>query len=239
MKYETRFYRKIIDNELVSSSVRIEESDILILAEKNLSNEAEKELKKQRNLLKTYIKNFPDFYYSFEPVQVEKSAPEIVKNMSEASFLCNVGPMATVAGALADYVGRHLLHFSGEVIIENGGDIFLMIKKEKNIAVYAGNSPLSLKIGIHVKPKQYPFGIATSSGTIGHSTSFGKADSVTVICPSATIADGLATFMCNQMIDEDFSGIKNSLKNFPFLEGILVIKQEKLFAWGNIELIKI
>ncbi|MGB9642272.1 MAG: UPF0280 family protein [Candidatus Ratteibacteria bacterium] len=239
MKYEPRFYRRIINNEMVASTVTIEESDLLILSEKDLSNQARKELKKQRNLLKTYIKNFPDFYYSFEPVQVDNSAPEIVKEMSKASFLCNVGPMATVAGAIADFVGRYLLNFAHEVIIENGGDIFLMIEKEKIVTIFAGASPFSLKIGIRVRPKPYPFGIATSSGTIGHSTSFGKADSVTVLCPSATIADGLATFMCNQTPDDDFSGIKNSLRDFPFLEGILVIKQDKLFAWGDIEIIKI
>ncbi|HOK80479.1 MAG TPA: UPF0280 family protein [bacterium] len=239
MKYEQRFYRKIIDSELVATAVTIEESDLLILSEKDLSCEAKKELRKQRNLLKTYIKNFPEFYYSFEPVRVDQSAPEIVKKMSDAAFLCNVGPMATVAGAIADFVGRHLLRFAHEVIIENGGDIFLMIEKERIVAIFAGTSPFSLKIGIRAKPKPYPFGIATSSGTVGHSTSFGKADSVTVLCPSATIADGLATFMCNQTLDDDFLGIKNSIKNFPFLEGILVIKHEKLFAWGDIELVKI
>ncbi|MCM8805616.1 MAG: UPF0280 family protein [Candidatus Omnitrophica bacterium] len=239
MQYTEKFYRRIVGTDLTTFSVKIEESDLYIMAEKNLSLEAEKELKKQRQFLKQYIIKFPEFYYSFTPVKADESAPEIVKMMSQASFLCEVGPMATVAGAIAEMVGKYLLNFTDEVIIENGGDIFLKIKKERTVAIYAGNNPFSLKIGIKVKPKEFPFGVATSSATVGHSTSFGKADSVTVICPTSTLADGLATFMCNQTSDEDFSGIKKNIEKFPFVDGIVAVKNEKIFAWGNIELVYI
>ncbi|MCM8759938.1 MAG: UPF0280 family protein [Candidatus Omnitrophica bacterium] len=237
MQYRQRFYRTLVSNELVGFSVQIEESDLYILADKDFSCEAEDELKKQRQILKQYIKEFPDFYLSFHPIGCEESAPEIIKIMSRASYLCNVGPMATVAGAIAEMVGNRLIKLSKQVIIENGGDIFLMTEKERIIAIYAGNSPFSMKIGIKVKSRNCPFGVATSSATVGHSTSFGTADSVTVICPTSALADGLATYMCNQTRNIDFSNIRNIIEMFPFLEGLVVIRNEQLFVWGDLELV--
>ncbi|MCM8764383.1 MAG: UPF0280 family protein [Candidatus Omnitrophica bacterium] len=237
MRYTERFYRNVFNSELISFRIRIEESDLLILAEKDVSAEAESELKKQRQVLKQYIKDFPDFYYSFKPVDCDESAPEIVKIMCKASFLCNVGPMATVAGAISELIGKRLLDISRQVIIENGGDIFLMTEKERTILIFAGNSPLSMKTGIKLKPRDYPFGVATSSATVGHSTSFGNADSVTVVCPSSSLADGLATYMCNLPTDEEFNNIKKSINEFPFLEGIVVIKNDRMFAWGDLEIV--
>jgi len=237
MKYEERFYRNLISSELIFCTVQVEESDLFILAEKDVSSEAEIELRKQRQFLKQYIKLFPDFYYSFEPIRCKDSAPEIVRIMGDASLLCNVGPMATVAGAIAEMVGKKLLKISKQVIIENGGDIFLMTEKERTISIFAGSSPLSMKVGIRLKPRDHSFGVATSSSKVGHSTSFGTADSVTVICPTATLADGLATHICNWKIDSDFSDIKKKIKNFPFLEGIVVIKGKKMFAWGDLEIV--
>lgn len=237
MRYQERFYRRLFDSKLVPCNVKIEESDLFILAEKDVSRQAEDELKKQRLLLKQYIRNFPDFYLSFCPLACDESAPEIVKIMCEASFLCNVGPMATVAGAISEMVGKQLLEISQQLIIENGGDIFLMTKEERIIAIFAGNSPLSLKVGIKLKPRSHPFGVATSSASVGHSTSFGVADSVTVVCPTSTLADGLATYMCNCTQNCDFSNLKKEIEKFPFLEGMVAIKGDRLFVWGDLELV--
>jgi len=238
MQYQKRFYRTISAKDLVQFSVQVKESDLFIMASRNLSDETEKELKKERYLLEKYIEEHPDFYLSFKPLPCDEDAPDIVKMMSQASFLCDVGPMATVAGAIAEMIGNHLLQFTDQIIIENGGDIFLKTKKERLISIFAGNSPFSMRIGIKVKPRDTCFGIATSSGTVGHSTSKGKANSVTVLCPTATLADGLATCICNLIGDDDFSMLKNNIKNFPFLDGILVIKDKDLFAWGDIEIIE-
>jgi ApbE superfamily uncharacterized protein (UPF0280 family) len=239
MRYQERFYRNIVTTNLNSFSVRIKESDLFILADTNLSEPAKKQLNKQRYILEQYINQHPDFYLSFTPVFCEKKAPEIVKLMSEASFLCNVGPMATVAGALAEQVGKYLLNFSSQIIIENGGDLFLMIKKEIIVAIFAGDGPFSLKIGLRIKPRAMPFGIATSSGTVGYSTSQGQADSVTVICPTATLADGLATYMCNLTCNRSLSSLETAIKQFPFLEGIIAIKNKELFVWGDIEIVQV
>ena len=97
--------------------------------------------------------------------------------------------MASVAGAIAELVGRELSNFSDDIIIENGGDIFIKTTRPRIIAIYASDSPLSGKIGIEIDAGETPCGICTSSGSVGHSLSFGKADAVTIIAPSAALAD--------------------------------------------------
>ena len=235
-----KFYRKLIEEKgLVKFEVKVEETDMLILAEKNLKKEIEEEVKYQRNILKSYIKSHPEFLHSFSPVEVE-SEEKIIKLMSESSKLTSTGPMASVAGAMAEIVGKKFLKYSRSIFIENGGDIFAKFDKDFTIGIYAGKSPFSMKIGIKMKKSEFPYGIGTSSGKIGHSFSYGDADAVSVISKSSAFSDGAATYFGNIVkgkIDE--KKIEEELKKFPFIEGILIIREEKLFIWGNIELVYI
>ena len=116
-----------------------------------------------------------------------------MKQMIEAGQKAGVGPMAAVAGAIAECVGRELLAFSPEIIIENGGDIYLKCLKKRVVGIFAGKSPLTGKIGLEIDAKDTPLGVCTSSGTVSHSLSFGKADAAVAIAPSATLADAAAT----------------------------------------------
>ena len=118
--------------------------------------------------------------------------------LNEAADKVDVGPMAAVAGAIAEHVGKELLPFSREVIVENGGDIFLRIIKARSIGVYAGEtSPFSGKIGLEISPEQTPLGICASSGTVGHSLSFGGSDACIVLSHSTALADAAATAIAN------------------------------------------
>ena len=233
-----RFYRNLIKVEnLKKFVVKVKETDILVFAEKNLKKEIEEEVKKQREILERYIKIHPEFYFSFSPVEVE-SNEEIIKLMSLSSKLTKTGPMASVAGAIAEIIGRKFLPLSEEIFIENGGDIFLNLKNEVKIGIYAGKSPFSMKIGIKIK-RENPVGIATSSGTVGHSFSYGDADAVTVISNSSAFSDGAATYFGNLIkgkIDKEL--IEREINDFPFIEGMLIIREKELFVWGKIELIK-
>ncbi len=233
-----RFYRNLIKVEnLKKFVVKVKETDILVFAEKNLKKEIEEEVKKQREILERYIKIHPEFYFSFSPVEVE-SNEEIIKLMSLSSKLTKTGPMASVAGAIAEIIGRKFLPLSEEIFIENGGDIFLNLKNEVKIGIYAGKSPFSMKIGIKIK-RENPAGIATSSGTVGHSFSYGDADAVTVISNSSAFSDGAATYFGNLIkgkIDKEL--IEREINDFPFIEGMLIIRGKELFVWGKIELIK-
>lgn len=235
-----RFYRSIVrDANFLKYEIQVEETNLLVISKKNLKKEIKNEVLKQREILKNYIRENPEFLYSFSPI-ITKSKEEIIKLMSESSFLTKTGPMASVAGAIAEIIGKKFINISDEIIIENGGDIFVKMNRDFITGIYAGNSPFSMKIGIKLKKREIPYGIATSSGTIGHSLSFGDADAVVVISPSSAFSDGSATYFGNLIkgkIDGDM--LTSQLKNFPFIEGIVIIRQKEIFLWGDIELISI
>ncbi len=236
-----RFYRDIANNaELKNFQVRIEETDLLVMAEKNLKKKVEEEVFKERTAIKNYIKSHPGFYTSFSPMKSE-SGEEIIRLMCDSSEMTLTGPMASVAGAIAEMTGKKLLAFTKQVFIENGGDIFALMQRDFTVGIYAGSSPFSLKIGLRIKGGETPCGIATSSGTVGHSFSYGKADAVTVLSGSAAFADGAATYFGNLVTGERIEGklIEGELKKFPFIDGILIIKGREIFAWGKIELVSL
>ena len=221
-------------------SVSEGESDLDIAARTDLSREARRELVRQRAILAAYLHKHPNFHRALHPLPAEPDAPEIVRVMSTASFMTRTGPMAAVAGAIAEMVGGHILSFSEEVIVENGGDIFLKMSRPATIGLYAGDSPFSLRLGISVAPSRNPKGIATSSGTVGHSFSRGKADLVTIISSSASLSDGAATYFANHVSHPgDFSACESMLPDFPFIEGIVIITGKELFSWGQVQLVSL
>ena len=196
---EVRFYRGWVNSGLVNFSAREEETDILISAEKNLKTKAEELIRRQRKYITDYIKIKPSFKTTLKPLPPDENAPEIVKSMLNAALLAGVGPMAAVAGAISEFVGGELLEFTKEIILENGGDIFIKRDKETKIGIYAGTSPLSGKIAVIIKPESMPLGVCTSSGTVGHSLSFGKADAVLIFSRDAALADACATAAANRV----------------------------------------
>ena len=138
----------------------------------------------------------------------------------------------------AEFVGRDLLQYSDEVIVENGGDIFLKIDSARKVGIYAGNSPFSEKIALEVEPRKASFSVCTSSGTVGHSLSFGKADAVVVISENASMADAAATAIGNvvkEVFDID-QGLKVA-KKIKGLDGVLIIKDDQLGALGKIKIV--
>ena len=236
--YQPREYRRWINtNDLVAYTVRIKETDLYIRTSTDLSAVALESIKKHREGLEQYISSHPFFAASFEPLTVEKEAPAIVREMSLASTIAGVGPMASVAGAMAQLVGEDLAMLSSEVIIENGGDNYIFSKSDRVVSVYAGKSILSGKIGVVIHSAETPLGICTSSGTVGPSISLGKADAAVVVARSAAIADASASAIGNSVIVED--DIPHALeiaRNIKGLMGALVIKNDRIGAWGALEL---
>lgn len=240
--YNKRNYRRaIIADDMVASYVTVKETDLHILAAKNIENEAYHSVHRYRNQLENYIATHPDFLTALIPLEHDSLAPAIVKAMLKAAAAVDVGPMAAVAGAIAEYVGRDLLD-SGlpEVMVENGGDIFLKRNKECVAEIFAGQSPLNKKIGVTIPAGLMPVGLCTSSGTIGHSLSLGKADSVTVLAPSALLADAAATRLGNEVAAGTRENINNALavaKTIQGLLGVLIICGRHMGAWGEIDLV--
>jgi ApbE superfamily uncharacterized protein (UPF0280 family) len=159
--------------------------------------------------------------------------------MAAASSKVGVGPMAAVAGAFAEHVGKGLLRYSDEVIVENGGDIYIRSKKSRLIGVYAGDSPLSGKVALRIEPGDTPLGVCTSSGTVGHSLSFGRADAAIVLAQSAALADAAATAVGNLVqSEEDLARAVDFVKPVEGIMGIAVIMGGKMAAWGRVNLVR-
>lgn len=233
---EVPFYRTLVSTPLKAFRVVYKETDLYVLAEKELISETLEFVRKIRLPLEAYILKNPLFLKSLEPLPEDENAPDIVKVMLRAGRIAGVGPMASVAGAIAEKVGRLLLDkgLTSQVAIENGGDIFLSLKKEARIAVFAGNSPFSGKISLVVKKELMPCGVCTSSGKVGHSLSLGLADAVTVIHRDTATADALATAFGNLLRDsKDFKKIVSKAKKVEGLFGVLAVLEEKVFLFGK------
>lgn len=149
-----------------------------------------------------------------------------------------MGPMAAVAGAIAEYVGKGLLLHTDEVVVENGGDIFLRTKTPATVAIFAGESPLSLRVGLRTEPENTPLGICTSSGTVGHSLSMGKADAVCAVSESCSLADAAATSVGNHVKSHaDIGQAIHFGKSIPGIMGLVIIIGDKIGMWGKLEII--
>jgi len=238
--YIPREYRVHCENKcFVQFEVVQEQSDLFIIAKTDLYNKAAEVLRQLRQEIKSYIALDERFLTSLSPVKVLKCAPEIIKDMAFAGERMNVGPMAAVAGAISEYVARSLSQFSEQVIVENGGDNFIIDREPFTVGIYAGDSPLSMKIGIEIEPQSDGIAVCTSSGTVGHSLSFGRADAVTVIAKSGSLADAGATAICNMVKTED--DIKKALDyahNIKKILGLIIIVNDKIGAIGSIVKLK-
>jgi hypothetical protein len=171
---------------------------------------------------------------------VDEDAPDIVRDMAQAARVAGVGPMAAVAGAIAEVVGKDLLVYTPEVIVENGGDIFMKVSQTSLIGVYAGESPFTGKIALEINPEETPLGICTSSGTVGHSLSLGSADAVIVLSHSTSLADAAATAIGNKVIAaDDINVLIEQVKAMPGLVGVVIIKGDRMGMWGKVKLVSL
>ena len=239
--YEEREYRKWVrHDDLVAVKVMEEETDLLVSGDSDLSAAAAESISLYRNQIKGYMLKDREFGTALKPVKVRDDAPEIVKEMAKAARIVGIGPMASVAGVMAERVGRDLLKLSQQIIVENGGDIFVKTNSERLLGIYAASSPFTGKLALKVKPEQTPLGVCTSSGTVGHSLSFGKADAAIVLSKWTALADAAATATGNVVETEaDVQKGVDFARDIEGVEGVLVIFGDKIGAWGSIELVRI
>lgn len=235
---EPRTYRYWIEGkDLIPFNVTVKETDLYISATSDLQRKAHRLVLKYRHQLENYIKRNPSFLTSLEPLPTPRYAPSIVKQMLEAARKAGVGPMASIAGAIAEYVGRELLTFSPEIIVENGGDIFLKSLTKRTVGIFAGKSPLTGRIGLEINARDTPIGICTSSGTVGPSLSYGKADAVVALSPSAILSDAAATAVGNRVSQAgDINSALEFAKNINGLKGVIIIKDDNMGVWGEVKL---
>ncbi len=236
---EEKAYRNLIEAEnLVSFQVRVKETDLLVHAEQDLAEQAREAVLRCRGYLEAYIGLNPEFIEALSPWKTEGPVPSIVREMVRAGEAAGVGPMAAVAGAISEQVGRELLAASRQVVVENGGDIFLKTDEPVVVGIFAGNSPLSMRIGLRLNPAGRPLGVCTSSGTVGHSLSFGRADAVCVTAASGALADAAATAVGNRVKSKaDIQEAIEFAKRIAGLDGLVIIVGDRLGLWGRLELV--
>ncbi len=232
-----RSYREIIKSpDLLSFQVKEKESDLLIQAPILLKEEALSSLRFYRGILVNYIKEYPIFKTTLDPYPYDHKAHSLIRDMIEETALCQVGPMASVAGCIAQYIAQDLLTKTDEVIIENGGDLYVKSPSLRRVIIYAGSSPLSNKLYLKIGSHERGVGVCTSSGTVGPSFSRGKADAVTVISCSAVLADAAATAIGNIVkTKEDIEKGLKLAERIGRLSGVVIIKDDRIGMWGEID----
>jgi ApbE superfamily uncharacterized protein (UPF0280 family) len=237
---EPRTYRSLVSRKrLESFRVVVRETDILVRADRRLEAETRESVLKHRMPLERYLEAHPDFVHTMRPWPADHMAPPIVRSMIEAGEKTGVGPMASVAGAIAECVGDDLLALSRNVIVENGGDIFIRTAFPVTAAIFAGKSALSGKVGVQIDATEHPIAVCTSSGTLGHSMSLGRADAAVVISDSAALADAAATAVGNQVrFRKDIEPAVSWGKEIEGVIGVVVVLKEKIGLWGDVNLVR-
>jgi ApbE superfamily uncharacterized protein (UPF0280 family) len=228
-------YRGLVKaGDLFTSEVLVKQTDLLVSGSRDLKAEAGGLVYKYRKQIEDYIERYPSFLRSFTPVKRDPFAPEIINRMIEAAARVNVGPMASVAGAIAEFVGLGLLPYSRDIIVENGGDVFIRSERRREVLLLAESSGF-MGMRIAIQPSLKPVGVCTSSGKLGHSLSNGKADAVMVVGSSASLADAAATGIANLI--ENPSDISRGIRVAQEIGvlGVLILIGEQMGAWGQIE----
>ena len=224
-------------------SFRLKETFVRITAdEKRYIEVAKNELTQRRKDLERFVCWHPYFLVTLESYQVEEAEvgnngiPVVVRRMIESTEKFGLGPMSAVAGTLAEFAVEAMRDAGAtNAMVDNGGDVALISDREILVGIYAGESPFSNKIALKLKPSASMVGICTSSGTVGHSISFGHADAATVISNSASLSDAAATALCNSVTGaQSISKAFHSIDHVEGIEGALVIYKDKLATWGRI-----
>ncbi|MDD4238213.1 MAG: UPF0280 family protein [Desulfotomaculaceae bacterium] len=244
MEYLKRTYRTSFrQDDLVHFQVVVRQTDLDIGVRRErfspeLVSWVKNVLQELREPLERYTQEYPAFLHSLVPYDPLSGAPPIAIELAQAARLAGVGPMAAVAGAFAQHIGRALARRSKDVIVENGGDIYLRSTRQRRIGIFAGGSPLSNRIALEIKPEETPLGICTSSGTVGPSLSLGRADAAVILSPSASLADAVATAAGNMVQN---SGDVQQAAEFALavkgITGAVIIKNDRMAACGKLKLV--
>lgn len=245
--YTARSYRAASSRhgELTFQTL-VEESDLWISCGKeyfaaagDLPAKVTEKLREVRSVIKGWMRLQPDFGPSLVPVAVPEHAPDIIKRMAHGAERWQVGPMAAVAGAVAEEVATAFKDGSPDFLVENGGDIFMYSTTARTVALLPQPEE-GTAIGIRLEASLFPLAVCSSSSTIGHSLSFGKGELATVIARDAALADAAATSLCNRLKKpSDIELVINEAQKDPGIIGVFAQCKGQMGLWGNVELVVI
>jgi len=231
---------RIFAGELFRARKSVEEANLLILSDLPRGIDvAVESVAAHMSELKGYLELNPSFRLALLPLEVEGSAPKVVRMAASAAAGAGIGPMAAVPGALADLAVARMQEIGcGVSLVENGGEISATSERPILVAIYAGQSPVSGRFGFFLEGGDFPIGIATSSATVSHALSFGEADAAVVVAGSAVLADAAATRVCNAVRGEDVresveEGLRTAEK-IPDVRGAIVVRSSHVGVVGRL-----
>ena len=236
--YTDRTYREeAVPEGLTSFRVVVGETDLWIAADNDLTGKAMESIRAQRSGIEEYISAHPRFATTLKVWKQPVPPRSIVARMAAAASAVGIGPMAAVAGSIAEGVARDLIGHTTRVMVENGGDLYLMGGHARSVGLWAGPSPLSGRVALKIDPSE-GIAVCTSSGTVGPSLSLGRADAAVVVSPSGALADAAATELGNRVRRaEDVQSALDWALSVTGVLGAVVIMGETIGAKGNIELV--
>ncbi len=231
------YRKKISSHTHYKWHIMFKHSDLYVACNKDILNPLIKHLSAFYKAIEAAAAHDPAFVKSFSPVRKNQAYSPIINEMIAKTALFGVGPMASVAGAVCDYIGRKLMGQCRTLIIENGGDVFIKSDHDVTAGAYTVTKDLSDKLKLKISYKQTPCGLCSSSGTFGHSISLGKSDLATVLGSTTMVADAAATALANRIAEsEDIQAAIDALKGHNGIRGLLAIKDKKVGIWGQITL---
>ncbi len=245
MTYQPRKYRTLMQSGRFNSFlVSYRQSDLWIgMNALEITEEIQQftltELKTLWQNLENYICHYPDFQASLIPINIPDNAPAYIKKMIKVGNRAGIGPLSAIAGFTAAYVGKKLNQkfHPAEIVVENGGDIYLDIEQDIALTIHAGKSPLSEKVSITIPATESPLGVCTSSGKIGPSLSSGNADAVMIACKNTAQADAFATAFGNKVKSiQDINSVLEETENFSDILSAIIICDDKIGIRGKFEI---
>ena len=233
-----RAYRASQQPELVSFQVVIEETDLWVAARQDLSDPMADLARRLRGQIRSYAAVHPEFLTALVPLKASDKAPEIVQRMCRAGAITGVGPMAAVAGTVAQMVAEEFRGVSPDLLVENGGDTYLFSTRDRHIGILSVPEE-DMRLCVPVRADEFPCSFCASSATIGHSLSFGKADLVVTRSQDASLADAAATALANAMTGaEAMDSVLERAAGWKKygLDGVFTQCEGRVGVWGKMEL---
>ncbi len=244
-QYQPRLYREAMGNQRWSSfRTAWRETDLWVATDKahhrhDMERFVLDRILHYREIVEEHISLWAEFRDSLTPVAAPGGVHPLITDMSAAGLAAGTGPMSAVAGAMAEFICRDLMagYDPDEVIIENGGDIFMKVTEPVTVAVYAGSSPLSEKIALLPGPADSPLAVCCSSATVGHALSFGVADACMIACHNGAMADAYATAFCNEVKNKEMVGnVTEKVLQIPGILAVVIITDDRVGMGGRLEI---
>ncbi len=235
-----RDYRALCQTQKgeVAFQLVLGESDLRVLTcneEKTLPSQMLQTLGSLRADILSWSRLHPEFRASLAPLPIPEKAPEIIIRMCQAAIKAQVGPFAAVAGSVAQMLAE--AHRNPNMIVENGGDVFMFSEKARVVALLA-DPQSGANMGLQFATQAFPLALCASSATIGHSLSLGQGDLAVVRAKDAALADAVATALGNRV--RSAASVQDALdfgQGIDGVQGLFVQCDEVIGVWGDMELV--